>query len=60
MVEVDYEILGCPASLPEIERVVKSILTGQEHPLPDQPVCVECKLNDTLCVFEKRYTFVRW
>jgi sulfhydrogenase subunit delta len=53
VVGVDYEILGCPASLPEIERVIKSILTGQEDPLPHQPVCVECKLNDTLCVFEK-------
>jgi len=53
VVKTDYQILGCPASLPEIDRVIKCILTGQKYPLPNQPVCVECKLNDTLCVFEK-------
>ena len=53
VVNVDYQILGCPASLPEIDRVIKCILTGQEYSLPNQPVCVECKLNDTLCVLEK-------
>jgi sulfhydrogenase subunit delta len=53
VVRTDYQVLGCPASLPEIDRVIKCILTGQEYPLPNQPVCVECKLNDTLCVLEK-------
>jgi len=53
VVAVDYQILGCPASLPEIDRVIKCILTDQKYPPPNQPVCVECKLNDTLCVFEK-------
>ncbi len=53
VVPVDYRILGCPASLPEIETVFKRILTGQPHPLPNDPVCVECKRNDHLCVLEK-------
>ncbi|MCF8062782.1 MAG: hypothetical protein K9M82_09720 [Deltaproteobacteria bacterium] len=53
VVPVDYQILGCPASLPEIEIVLKRILTGQPHPLPNNPVCVECKRNDNLCVLEK-------
>ena len=53
VVSVDYRILGCPASLPEIETVFKRILTGQPHPLPNDPVCVECKRNDNLCVLEK-------
>ena len=53
VVSVDYRILGCPASLPEIKTVFKRILTGQPHPLPNDPVCVECKRNDTLCVLEK-------
>ena len=53
VVSVDYHILGCPASLPEIKTVFKRILTGQPHPLPNDPVCVECKRNDNLCVLEK-------
>jgi coenzyme F420-reducing hydrogenase gamma subunit len=53
VVPVDYRTLGCPVSLPEFVSVCKHILIGREYHLPNQPVCVECKLNDTLCVFEK-------
>ncbi|MEJ2588071.1 MAG: hypothetical protein P8165_10955, partial [Deltaproteobacteria bacterium] len=53
VVSVDYQILGCPASLPEIQTVFKRMLTGQTHSPPNDPVCVECKRNDTLCVLEK-------
>lgn len=53
VVSVDYQVQGCPVSLPEFETVFKHILTGQEYRPPNQPVCVECKLNDNLCVYEK-------
>lgn len=53
VVEADYQTYGCPVSLPEFVTVVKRILTGQRYEPPNQPVCVECKLNDQLCVFEK-------
>ena len=53
VVPVDYQIQGCPVSLPEFKTVFKHILTGQEYRPPNQPVCVECKLNDNLCVYEK-------
>ncbi len=53
VVTVDDQILGCPASLPEIETVFKCLLTGQPHRLSNDPVCVECKRNDNLCVLEK-------
>jgi coenzyme F420-reducing hydrogenase gamma subunit len=53
VVPVDYQILGCPVSMPELVTVFKHILTGQEYRPPNEPVCVECKLNDNLCVFEK-------
>ncbi|MFP3871121.1 MAG: hypothetical protein ACLFVT_09620 [Syntrophobacteria bacterium] len=53
VVEVDYQVQGCPVSLPEFATVFKHILTGQEYSPPNQPVCVECKLNDNLCVYEK-------
>lgn len=53
IVAVDYRIQGCPVSLPEFKTVFKHILTGQEYKPPNQPVCVECKLKDNLCVLEK-------
>jgi sulfhydrogenase subunit delta len=53
VVPVDYQIQGCPISLPEFLTVFKHILTGQTYHPPNQPVCVECKLNDYLCVYEK-------
>ena len=53
VVPVDYQIQGCPVSLPEFLIVCKHILTGQTYHPPNQPVCVECKLNDYVCVYEK-------
>lgn len=53
VVHADYQIHGCPVSLPEFVTVFKHILTGMDYYPPNQPVCVECKLNDNLCVFEK-------
>ncbi len=53
VVPVDYQIHGCPISLPEFLTVFKHIVTGQSYSPPNQPVCVECKLNDHLCVYEK-------
>lgn len=53
VVPVDYQTQGCPVSLPEFLTVFKHILTGQKYRPPNQPVCVECKLNDYLCVYEK-------
>lgn len=53
VVPVDYQIRGCPVSLPEFETVFLRILTGQSYDPPNQPVCVECKRNDSVCVYEK-------
>jgi coenzyme F420-reducing hydrogenase gamma subunit len=52
VVAVDYQIRGCPVSLPEFETVFLRILTGQSHEPSNDPVCVECKRNDTVCVYE--------
>ncbi len=53
VVDVDYQVLGCPLSLPEFVTVFKHMLTGKTYYPPNQPVCVECKLNDNVCVYEK-------
>lgn len=52
VVKTDYCILGCPVSLPEFTAAFKAIITDQPYRLPNDPVCVECKLNDILCVYE--------
>jgi coenzyme F420-reducing hydrogenase gamma subunit len=53
VVDVEYHALGCPVSLPEFVTVFKHALTGKYYLPPNQPVCVECKLKDNLCVYEK-------
>lgn len=53
VVAVDYQVRGCPASLDEFVEVFKYIMTGKSYEPPHQPVCVECKYNDQLCVYEK-------
>jgi coenzyme F420-reducing hydrogenase gamma subunit len=53
VVPVDYQAQGCPVSMPELLQVMKKILAGRRHHPSNQPVCVECKLKDNLCVYEK-------
>ena len=53
VVEVDYEIQGCPIDAGELSAVVKSLLAGRKPEVPDYPVCVECKLRENGCRFEK-------
>lgn len=53
VVDADYQTFGCPVSLPEFVTVVSCILTGKSYEPPNQPVCVECKHNDYVCVYEK-------
>lgn len=53
VVKVDYYILNCPPYIPEIIAVFKSILMGKPYPLPNYAVCVECKMNENVCRYEK-------
>lgn len=52
VVEVDYYIPGCPIDRGEFTSVMVSLAMGKEPKLPDYPVCVECKKNENVCVFE--------
>ena len=52
IVDVDLEIPGCPVSKSEIEKIVVSIVTGSEFAYPKYPVCVECRQNNNVCVFD--------
>ena len=52
VVEVDLELPGCPVSKAEVEKVVVNIVTGADITFPKYPVCVECKHNGNICVFD--------
>jgi sulfhydrogenase subunit delta len=51
VIEVEYEIPGCPIDKDEFLRVVTDLVQGREPSLPKYPVCLECKLNENTCAF---------
>jgi len=53
VVQVDAFIPGCPIDREEFIRVVKAALMGKKLPIPDYPMCVECKLKENVCLFHK-------
>jgi sulfhydrogenase subunit delta len=53
VVKVDYVVHGCPVYPPEFIAVIKSAFQGNPYYVPDYPVCVECKLNENICMYEK-------
>ncbi len=53
VVKVDYFIHGCPTNNEETIKCVKAILAGKGYTPPDYAVCVECKLKENVCLFEK-------
>ena len=52
-VKVDAFIPGCPIDTSEFVRVVKNLVLGKKPDIPTYPVCVECKINENECVYEK-------
>ncbi len=52
-VHVDLVLPGCPINKEEFLRVVKELLVGRKPRLPDFPVCVQCKLRETVCMYHK-------
>jgi len=53
VIPVDYYIHGCPIEKNEFLHVFKSLVLGIEPRIPNYPVCVECKRNGNVCVFER-------
>lgn len=53
VVKVDYYVLNCPVYLPEFVSVLKAALAGLPYKAPDYAVCVECKLNENECMYDK-------
>ena len=53
IVKVDYEIHGCPMSISEFLVVFKALVMGKMPIKPDSPVCVECKLRENECLYDR-------
>ncbi len=56
VIPVDYYVRGCPPITAELLKVTKALLLGKKPEIPTYPVCVECKLAENVCVFEKGLT----
>ncbi|HLE30504.1 MAG TPA: hypothetical protein VI793_20440 [Anaerolineales bacterium] len=53
VIPVDYAIPGCPIDRGEFIACVKALLMGKKPPIPDYPLCVECKLKENACLFTR-------
>jgi coenzyme F420-reducing hydrogenase gamma subunit len=52
VVDVDFELRGCPMVKEEFLHLVKALIAGSVPRFEAKPVCVECKRNGNECVFE--------
>lgn len=52
VVKVDYNIEGCPIERHEFTYIVRCLALGKNPVVPDQPVCVECKLKENECRYK--------
>jgi sulfhydrogenase subunit delta len=52
VVQVDYEIRGCPIDRGEFLEAVRSLVAGTVPYAPPFAVCVECTLRGTPCLLE--------
>jgi coenzyme F420-reducing hydrogenase gamma subunit len=51
VIPVDAVIPGCPIDRKEFVRAVTHLLQGRLPYIPDNPVCIECKLKGNVCVY---------
>jgi sulfhydrogenase subunit delta len=52
VIKVDFAIPGCPIDRDEFIASVKALLLGKKPPIPDYPVCVDCKLRENVCLYD--------
>jgi coenzyme F420-reducing hydrogenase gamma subunit len=53
VIQVDAFIPGCPIDREEFVRVVKALLQGRKPSIPDYSLCVECKLKENVCLYQR-------
>ncbi|MCX9080038.1 MAG: hypothetical protein OIN84_18890, partial [Candidatus Methanoperedens sp.] len=52
VVKVDYAVNGCPVYIPELRNVLSCVIQGIPYPVPDVPVCTECRMNENVCTYD--------
>jgi coenzyme F420-reducing hydrogenase gamma subunit len=52
VVDIDLEIYGCPIRKDEVEKIVTNLVLGKEIRHPKYPVCMDCKANENICLFD--------
>jgi sulfhydrogenase subunit delta len=58
VVNIDHYVRGCPPIVSEFLGLVKALLLDKKPEVPNYPVCVECKMADNVCVFERDMTCI--
>ncbi len=53
VVPVEFFLHGCPPNRLEVISLVKCVLSGKKFEQCHNPVCVECKLAENVCAFER-------
>ncbi len=52
IVPVDLRIYGCPVKKEEVEKITVNLVLGKSVVQPQYPVCMECKANENVCLFD--------
>ncbi|GAB3096282.1 oxidoreductase [Aestuariicella hydrocarbonica] len=53
-VNIDFELRGCPINKHQLVEVISAFLNRRRPRISEHAVCVECKLNNTVCVAVSR------
>jgi coenzyme F420-reducing hydrogenase gamma subunit len=52
VVPVDYLVQGCPINITEFSYIIRCLAQGTTPVIPNFPVCVECKMRESICRYE--------
>jgi len=53
VVKVDYEVRGCPMTQADFLKLFTSLVLGKQPPKYTSSVCVECKLKENECLYDR-------
>ncbi len=56
VIDVDFHVLGCPIDKDEFLHTLTALLIGKKPPIPPYPVCVECRMKENVCAFDRGET----
>jgi sulfhydrogenase subunit delta len=56
VIPIDSVLPGCPIDRDEFLMAVSHLLQGRLPKLPDYPLCIECKLLENVCMYQRGKT----